>query len=96
MAKEAKYRRTMINVVLRTEYKEYTSYYSTAVSNALLVGEIFGQITIGLTCDYMGRKAAIIITTLMIVFGGILATASNGYSVIGMFWMLTVSRGIVG
>lgn len=88
---------TMTNVVLRAEYKkQYTSYYSTQVSNALLVGEIFGQITIGLTCDYIGRKAAIIITTLMIVFGGILATASNGYSIIGMFWMLTVSRGIVG
>jgi uncharacterized membrane protein YciS (DUF1049 family) len=88
---------TMTNVVLRAEYKkQYTSYYSTQVSNALLVGEIFGQITIGLTCDYIGRKAAIIITTLMIVVGGILATASNGFTIIGMFWMLTVSRGIVG
>jgi len=70
---------TMTNVVLKKEYKEqYTSYYSTQVSNALLVGEIFGQITIGLTCDYLGRKAAIVITTVMIVVGGILATASNG------------------
>lgn len=59
--------RTMTNVVLRTEYKaQYTSKYSTQVSNALLVGEIIGMITIGLTCDYIGRKAAIIITTLMI------------------------------
>jgi MFS family permease len=32
----------------------------------------------------------------MIVVGGILATASNGYTLLGMFWMLTVSRGIVG
>jgi MFS family permease len=88
---------TMTNVVLKKEYKEqYTSYYSTQVSNALLVGEIFGQITIGLTCDYLGRKAAIVITTVMIVVGGILATASNGSTIIGMFWMLTVSRGIVG
>ncbi|WPG99555.1 Hypothetical protein R9X50_00237200 [Acrodontium crateriforme] len=87
---------TMVNVVLKKEYKQYTSQYSTQVSNALIVGEIIGQITIGLTCDYLGRKAAIIITTLMIIVGGILATASNGYSVIGLFWMLTVSRGIVG
>lgn len=86
----------MTNVVLKAEYKQYSSYYSTQVSNALLVGEIFGQIAIGLTCDYMGRKAAIIVTTLMIVVGGILATASSGYSPIGLFWMLTVSRGIVG
>lgn len=75
---------TMTNVVLKAEYKkQYTSPWSTQVSNALLVGEILGQITIGLTCDYMGRKAAIIITTLMIVFGGILATASNGYTIYG-------------
>jgi hypothetical protein len=41
---------TLINVVLRKQYKqEYTSAVSTRVSNALLVGEIIGQITIG--CD---------------------------------------------
>ena len=61
-----------------------------------MVGEIVGQITIGLTCDYLGRKAAIIITTLMICIGGILATAANGHTIIGMFWMMTVARGIVG
>ncbi|KAK5108037.1 hypothetical protein LTR62_008872 [Meristemomyces frigidus] len=88
---------TMTNVVLKSEYKtQYTSHWSTQVSNALLVGEIIGQITIGLCCDYLGRKTAIIVTTLMIVFGGILATASNGYSIYGMFWMMTVARGIVG
>lgn len=33
----------MTNVVLKTEYKaQYTSYWSTQVSNALLVGEILG------------------------------------------------------
>ncbi len=88
---------TMTNVLLHKEYKtQYTSYYSTAVSNALLIGEIFGQITIGLTCDYLGRKTAIIVTTLMIVFGGILATAAHGVTIEGMFWMLIIARGIVG
>lgn len=88
---------TMCNVLFKKEYaKQYTTAVSTRVSNALLVGEIFGQVVIGLTCDYMGRKAAIIITTLMIVLGGILATASHGVTIEGMFWMLTISRGIVG
>jgi hypothetical protein len=78
---------TMTNVVLESEYtKQYTSHWSTQVSNALLVGEIIGQITIGLTCDYLGRKVAIVLTTMMIVIGGILATASNGYSISGLFW----------
>ncbi|PQE18983.1 metabolite transport GIT1 protein [Rutstroemia sp. NJR-2017a WRK4] len=84
---------TMVNIVLKKEYpKQYTSSMSTQVSNALLVGEIFGQVTVGLTCDYLGRKFAIILTTLMIaviladsvvVFGGILATASNGVTING-------------
>lgn len=88
---------TMTNVVLRTEYpKQYTSYYATAISNALLVGEIFGQIIIGLTCDYLGRKFAIVVTTLMIVVGGILATAAHGVTIEGMFWMLIIARGITG
>ena len=38
----------MANVILAKEYKDqYTSIVSTRVSNALLVGEIIGQITIG-------------------------------------------------
>ena len=89
--------RTMTNVVLAKEYKkQYTKPVSTRVSNALLVGEIIGQLVIGLTCDYLGRKVAIVATTLMIVLGGILATASHGVTINGMFWMMTISRGIVG
>jgi MFS family permease len=87
----------MTNVLLTAKYpKLYTSYYSTAVSNALLVGEIIGQLVIGLTCDYLGRKTAIVITTMMIVVGGILATAAHGVTTQGMFWMLIIARGIVG
>lgn len=88
---------TMTNVVLKKEYpKQYTAAVSTRVSNALLVGEIIGQLVIGLTCDYLGRKVAILMTTAMIVIGGILATASHGVTINGMFWMMTISRGIVG
>ena len=39
---------TLVNVILVTQYpKQYVSSVSTRVSNALLVGEICGQITIG-------------------------------------------------
>ena len=38
----------MANVLLKAEYpKQYVSAVSTRVSNALLVGEIIGQIVIG-------------------------------------------------
>lgn len=40
--------RTMTNVLLKKEYpNEYTSTVSTRVSNALLVGEVIGQVVIG-------------------------------------------------
>ena len=39
---------TLINVVLRAQYPTiYTSSVSTRISNALLIGEIIGQITVG-------------------------------------------------
>jgi hypothetical protein len=39
---------TLVNVILTSQYpKQYVSSVSTRVSNALLVGEICGQITIG-------------------------------------------------
>ncbi|KAI0154580.1 major facilitator superfamily domain-containing protein [Xylariaceae sp. FL1272] len=84
------------NVILTRQYTQYTSYYSTQVSNALLVGEILGQISIGLVCDYLGRKWAIMITTALIVVGGVLGTAATASTPIGLFWFLTVARGIVG
>jgi hypothetical protein len=75
---------TMVNVILSEEYpKQYTADVKTRVSNALLVGEIFGQEVVGLTRDYLGRKFAIVSTTLMIAIGGILATASSGKTVEG-------------
>lgn len=49
-----------------------------------------------LTCDYIGRKTAIVLTSSMIILGLILSAASNGHTISGMFWMLTISRGITG
>ena len=57
----------------------------------------FTNIPISLTCDYFGRKFAIIVTTSMIVLGLILsASASPASAPYSMFWMLTVARGITG
>lgn len=90
---------TMTNVAFKQIYpKEYTSAWSTRVSNALLVGEIIGQVVVGIICDRVGRKAGLVVTTLMIVIGAILATAAHGAhgSVQGLFWFLTIARGITG
>ena len=49
-----------------------------------------------LTCDYLGRKVAIILTTSMIIVGLALSSGASGTNLAGMFWMLTVARGITG
>ncbi|EKM54605.1 uncharacterized protein PHACADRAFT_258580 [Phanerochaete carnosa HHB-10118-sp] len=90
---------TMANVVFKDLYPTaYTSDVSTRVSNSLLVGAIIGQIIVGIICDRIGRKFALIGTTLFIVVGAILGTAAHGAngSVQGLFWFLTFARGITG
>ncbi|QKX62814.1 uncharacterized protein TRUGW13939_09979 [Talaromyces rugulosus] len=72
---------TMTNVLLKKEYpQQYASTVSTRVSNALLVGEVIGQVVIGLTCDYLGRKWAIVATTLMILGSAAIAQLSPHFS----------------
>ncbi|GAA5844145.1 hypothetical protein JCM5353_005567 [Sporobolomyces roseus] len=95
---------TLTNVVFGQLYgKElYTAAYSTQVSNALTVGTILGQISIGLLCDYKGRKWGIVLSTICIVVGVILATAAHGSgndlrrNFTGFIWFLTVARGLTG
>ncbi|KIP11646.1 hypothetical protein PHLGIDRAFT_99480 [Phlebiopsis gigantea 11061_1 CR5-6] len=90
---------TMANVVFKKLYPtEYTSDVSTRVSNSLLVGAIIGQVVVGLICDRLGRKVALVGTTLFIVIGAILGTAAHGAhgSAQGLFWFLTFARGITG
>ncbi|KAG7700891.1 hypothetical protein KL951_001006 [Ogataea haglerorum] len=87
----------MLNSVFAVKYpKTYDNTMKTRVSNALLVGAVLGQVVVGVTGDYLGRKWAILTTTSMIVIGTILATAAHGTTTEGMFWMMIVARGITG
>ncbi|KAF8140134.1 major facilitator superfamily domain-containing protein [Boletus edulis] len=86
-----------LQVVFKELYpKDYTSVVATRVSNALLVGAIIGQVIVGLVCDRMGRKVALVGTTLLIVLGATLGTAAHGTNPLGLFWFLTIARGITG
>lgn len=88
---------TMLNTVYAQLYpKEYTSNMKTNVSNASLVGTIFGQVAIGILADRLNRKQSIIIATFFLVFGTVLCAAAHGTSVNGMFWMLIIFRGVTG
>lgn len=88
---------SILNKVFGLRYPEtYDSDMSTSVSNASLVGTIFGQVAIGLTCDYIGRKWSIVTATLFLIFGTIMCAAAHGTTTNGMFWMLIVFRGVTG
>jgi MFS family permease len=62
------------------------------------VGDIFGMLIVGVICDRVNRKTALVGTTLVIVVGATLATAAHGAhgSVMGFFWFLTIARGLTG
>lgn len=88
---------TMSNLVLAKEFPDnYDSTMKTRVSNAALVGTIFGQLSMGIVADYYGRKVAIVAATVFLVFGTCLAAASHGKSTEGLLWMLIVARGVTG
>ena len=63
-----------------------------------VLGAIIGQLFVGLVCDRVGRKVALIFTTLIIVLGATLGTAAHGAhgSAKGLFWFLTFARGLTG
>ena len=89
---------SMLNKLFVMEYgkKNYSSKVSTRVSNASLVGILFGQFFMGIAADYYSRKSCILVATSILVLGSALCAASHGTTVPGMFWMLTVMRGLVG
>lgn len=61
-------------------------------------GAIIGQVVVGLICDRIGRKVALVSTTLLIIIGATIGTAAHGANgnVQGLFWCLTFARGITG
>ncbi|RUS19305.1 MFS Git1p-related glycerophosphoinositol permease [Endogone sp. FLAS-F59071] len=76
----------------------FTSDVSARIGNALFVGSIVGQLGFGVFVDRFGRKTGLLLTTFLIVIGtGLCASAYGvGGSSQGLFWALTIYRGITG
>lgn len=86
-----------MNLVLESLYPQtYTSIVKTRISNAYLIGEIFGMLFFGYAIDRLGRRTGIVFATLFLVLGIILAAAAHGKTELGMFWMIIVGRGVSG
>lgn len=75
---------------------EYTSSIKTSMSNAFLIGEVFGMLFFGWAIDKLGRKSGIFWATFFLVLGLVLATAAHGMTRNGMFWMMIIGRGVAG
>ena len=73
-----------------------SSIIKTRLSNAYLIGEIFGMLFFGFVIDKIGRRTGIVFATFFLILGIVLATAAHGTSQLGMFWMMIVGRGVAG
>lgn len=86
-----------MNPLFKQLYPEaFTPHIKTRLSNAFLIGEIFGMLGFGFIIDRFGRRTGILWATILLVLGIILATAAHGMNATGMFWMMIISRGIAG
>lgn len=74
----------------------FNSTVKTRLSNAFLIGEIFGMLFFGLLIDQIGRKAGVILATTFLVLGIALSAASEGVTPGGLFWMLIITRSLAG
>ncbi|CAK7212759.1 hypothetical protein SBRCBS47491_001575 [Sporothrix bragantina] len=86
-----------MNLILAKLYPvTFTSSIKTRLSNAYLIGEIFGMLFFGFVIDRLGRRTGIVFATLFLVLGIIIATAAHGTSELGMLWMMIIGRGVSG
>ncbi|KAK6004804.1 hypothetical protein QM012_008666 [Aureobasidium pullulans] len=86
----------MTTILKKLYPKALTSSIKTRLSNSILIGEVVGMLLFGFCIDKYGRRFGVIATTLFLVLGITLATASHGATATGMFWMMIISRGIAG
>ncbi|ORX53642.1 MFS general substrate transporter [Hesseltinella vesiculosa] len=89
---------SFINLVLSQIYgtEVFNSDMSSRLSYSMFVGCVVGQLGFGLFVDRIGRKAGLIATTFLVIFGAALSAASSGTSPTGLLWMMVIARGILG
>ncbi|KAI9733265.1 MAG: hypothetical protein M1834_003349 [Cirrosporium novae-zelandiae] len=72
-----------------------TSMYGR-LSNAFMIGMIFGMIGFGYLSDKIGRKSGAVMTTIILTVGIAMSAGASGNTPTGLLWMLVISRGIAG
>lgn len=65
--------------MLATRYPNgMSSTMKSRLANSYLIGEIFGMLFFGVVIDRLGRRTGVLMTTILLVLGVVLATASHG------------------
>lgn len=77
--------------------EELTSKIKTRISAAYYVGIVVGALLFGNLIDGISRKTGVVLATAVLVVGvGLSSVSGVNTSPYGLFWMLTISRGILG
>lgn len=85
-----------LSLIFAIIYPEVSTAMYSRLSNAFMVGMIFGMLGFGYLSDRLGRKSGAVLTTLILVVGIAMSAGASGKDQLGMFWMLVISRGIAG
>ena len=82
---------------------QWNETVSTRISTAYYVGVCLGAVFFGAMIDRVSRKFGVVSATLVLLLGIALCSGASGVGPMhsagwaqGMFWMLTVSRGVLG
>lgn len=73
----------------------YTSDDKTRISNALIVGQIFGILLLGFVTDWWSRTAGMVFTSSLVVVGSLMATVALRVEHLGVENMLWYSQSCV-
>lgn len=90
--------------ILKTLYPdEWNHTVKSRISSAYYVGVIIGALFFGAVIDRFSRKTGVVTATMLVLLGVALCSAARGsgvegtpHYVQGLFWMLAVSRGVLG
>lgn len=77
---------------ISARYKDgMSSSFASRLSNSYLIGEIVGMLFFGVLIDRIGRRTGIVVATVFLILGIVLATAAHGKSEFG-YVVLTQRR----
>lgn len=75
---------------------QYNEDISIRISNAAIIGQIFGQLAFGFIVDKFGRKVGLLGCTILVVVGALSSSIPFSNSFLVTTWIITISRFILG